>query len=67
MVDKEKEKLEDQLKHILDKVEGLKNNYGFMISGELLPSIFDNRDLSRKFLDIIKGSYSIIAYRLSPA
>jgi magnesium-transporting ATPase (P-type) len=62
--DHETEELYNKL-HEISKVDD--GNYGFMISGSLLPLIFGSKDESTIFLKIIRKAKAVIVYRSSPA
>ena len=63
----EEDESEDLMQKLLEINSVNHNNFGFMIAGNKLPTIFASKDESALFLKIIKRAKAIIVYRSSPA
>src|SRR3569833_346158 len=70
VVEEDEKDLDQKLKSILESIQKVKlagGEYGLMIPGSQLPKIFQCKDLSNTFSQIIHNVKSTIAYRLSPS
>lgn len=65
MIDENEKDLPSRLKEIIET--GMKEDFGFLIAGSKVVSIFSDEEMRKQALEIFKACKSAIVFRSSPA